>query len=126
MACVKNERADPRLVLCDIGARPCQDVRRVIAHEIVETPVVVAPVFVVETLELVEESQCLVSRADSELEHCQLLRQRPPHSKTVPDVEQLGDDGTRCLPIRSAAPPPGQRLFVAMPGCFSQRASSCQ
>ena len=68
---------------------PLQDVRRVVAHEVVQPAVVVAAVEAVEPDELVEEGLGEVAVADPELDDAEILRQGAACVEPVPHREQL-------------------------------------
>src|SRR6185369_15598835 len=93
-----------------------EDVRRVVAHQVAEPVVVLAPVPAVELEELVQPGAGLVAVAHAELEHVQLLGQRAAGVELVPDPEQLQDELPRGLDVPRVALAAGQGLLVLPAG----------
>src|SRR5439155_20654013 len=108
--------ADPFAVVGYGTAGPFQDVGRIVAHQVAEPVVVLAPVPAVELEELVQPGAGLVTVAHAELEHVQLLGQRTAGVELVPDPEQLQDELPGGLGVPRVALPAGQGLLVLPAG----------
>src|SRR5262249_40198271 len=77
---VQDQAADLVAMLGDRPARQLQDVRRVVAHQVVQAAVVLAALLVVKALELIKKHPRLIAVADAQLEHVQLIGQGAPGS----------------------------------------------
>src|SRR5581483_3728255 len=98
-----------------------EDVGRVVAHEVVEAPEVVAAVALVEPDELVEEGLGEVSVADAELGHAEIFREGTAGLELVPGGEQFTDELRDGAAVAGVAFPAGQcRLVFGAGGLLPQ------
>ena len=111
---VHDQRADPLAVMGHGLAGPFQDVRGVVAHQVAQPAVVVAPVPAVQLDELVQPGPGLVAVADAEFQDVELVRQRPAGVELVPDPEQLQDQLPGRLGVPRVALAARQRLLVLL------------
>ena len=97
---------------------PCalENVRRVITHQVVQPPVVVAPVTAVELGEGVQPGAGLAPVADAEFHDVELGRQGMPGVQLVPHAEQLADHLRHGRGVARIALPARQRPLVLPAG----------
>jgi len=81
----------------------------------VQAPVVVAAGFAVDLDERVEPHPRLAAVADADLEHVELIGQRPPLGEPIPNGEQPRDRVARRRRVERVALAARQRLFVRPP-----------
>ena len=107
-----HQRADPLAVMGHGLAGAFQDVRRIVAHQVAEPAVVVAPVPAVQLDELVQPGPGLVAVPHAEFQDVQLVGQRAAGVELVPDPEQLQDQLPGRLGVPGVALAARQRLLV--------------
>src|ERR1700761_567399 len=93
-----------------------EDVCGVVAHQVVQPPVVVAAVPAVDVDEFIEPGARLPAVADAELDDVQLLGQRAPRRQLVPAGEQVEDDLAGSGGVASVRLAARQRLLVLLAG----------
>jgi hypothetical protein len=113
---LEDQAGDVVAVVRHLGACPVEHVRGVIAHQVVQPPVVVAAVPVVELGELIEPGAGLPAVADAELDDVQLLGQGAPRRQFVPAGEQVEDDLAGGGGVARVGLTAGQRLLVLLAG----------
>ena len=113
---VEHEAAGVLAVLGNGLASQLEHVRRVVAHQVVQSAVVLAAHLVVEAAKLVQPDARLVAVADAQLEHVQLFGQRPSLGQRVPRREQLLDQLARGGDVARVALTAWQRLLVVAAG----------
>ena len=112
--CLEHQAADVVAVMRDGFPRPVEHVRGVVAHQIVQPPVVVPAVPPVELGELIQPGARLGAVADAEFEDVELFGERPAVGQLVPDLEQVEDQVARRGGVPRVALAAGQRVLVLL------------
>src|SRR5579864_1798839 len=100
----------------DVLPRKLQDMRRIIAHQVMQTAVVALTSVAAEAPEFVQENDCLIAIADADFQDVQLFGKRTSASQTVPELEQLQDQLARGFHVAGVRLSAGQCRFVAFAG----------
>ena len=109
---VEHDRVNPVAVLPHRLPGPLEHVRRVVAHQVVQPPVVATPMGAIHGGEDVQPGTGLVTVAHAEFDDVQLLGQGAACVQLVPYPEQLENQLPHRLGVAGVTLTAGQRLFV--------------